>query len=195
MGRRQNQVGDSDSDDAAIGLSASDKSLLGTILGTDRTRRIAVDDDGNVQVDVVGGSISVGEVEIKNDSGNPVPVSGPLTDTELRASAVPISVASLPLPSGASTEVTLDTLSDNVAKTFGTWAYYAGVSGSVSVTAGQRVLGIAAHSTLGGSFTINGGAAITIPANSGISINPVGNLTAPTIVFTTTDSYFIEVVS
>jgi hypothetical protein len=64
------------------------------------------------------------EVEIKNDSGNPVPVNGsvsisgtanvnitnsslavtgPLTDTELRASAVPISAATLPLPSGATT--------------------------------------------------------------------------------------------
>ncbi len=32
-----------------------------------------------------------------------IPVTGPLTDTELRASAVPVSVASLPLPTGAST--------------------------------------------------------------------------------------------
>ena len=32
-----------------------------------------------------------------------VPVSGPLTDAQLRASAVPISAASLPLPAGAAT--------------------------------------------------------------------------------------------
>lgn len=42
----------------------------------------------------------------------PVPVSGEvvtggLTDDQLRASAVPVSVASLPLPSGAATEATL----------------------------------------------------------------------------------------
>lgn len=36
-----------------------------------------------------------------------VPVTGPLTDAELRASAVPISVATLPLPAGAATEATL----------------------------------------------------------------------------------------
>ena len=36
-----------------------------------------------------------------------VPVSGPLTDTQLRASAVPVSAASLPLPTGAATESTL----------------------------------------------------------------------------------------
>lgn len=37
-------------------------------------------------------------------------VSGPLTDTQLRASAVPVSAASLPLPTGASTETTLAAL-------------------------------------------------------------------------------------
>lgn len=37
------------------------------------------------------------------DSGHPLPVSGPLTDAELRAAAVPVSAASLPLPSGAAT--------------------------------------------------------------------------------------------
>jgi hypothetical protein len=77
----------------------------------------------------------------------------------------------------------------------GTWAYYAGVSGTVNVAAGQRVIGIAAHSTLGGSMTINGGASIPIPANVGISFSPQGNLVAPTIVFTSTDSYAVEVVS
>lgn len=36
-------------------------------------------------------------------------VTGPLTDAQLRASAVPVSAASLPLPSGAATETTLST--------------------------------------------------------------------------------------
>lgn len=40
----------------------------------------------------------------------PVSVSGPLTDAQLRAAAVPISVASLPLPAGAATEATLATI-------------------------------------------------------------------------------------
>jgi len=40
---------------------------------------------------------------------SPVPVSGPLTDAQLRAAAVPVSAASLPLPSGAATEATLAT--------------------------------------------------------------------------------------
>lgn len=36
-----------------------------------------------------------------------IPVTGPLTNTELRAVAVPVSVSSLPLPTGAATEATL----------------------------------------------------------------------------------------
>lgn len=32
-------------------------------------------------------------LEIANDAGNPVPVSGPLTDVQLRAAAVPVSIA------------------------------------------------------------------------------------------------------
>lgn len=38
------------------------------------------------------------------------PVSGPLTDAQLRASAVPVSAAALPLPSGAATEATLSAM-------------------------------------------------------------------------------------
>lgn len=42
-----------------------------------------------------------------SDGGGSLTVDGPLTDTELRASAVPVSLASVPLPSGAATEVSL----------------------------------------------------------------------------------------
>lgn len=42
-----------------------------------------------------------------------VPVSGPLTDTQLRAAEVPVSAAALPLPAGAATETTLAAISAN----------------------------------------------------------------------------------
>jgi hypothetical protein len=77
----------------------------------------------------------------------------------------------------------------------GTWDYRAGASGTVNVPAGGRVLGIAAHSAGGGSMTINGGASIPIPANVGIAFTPQGNLVAPTLVFTSTDSYAVEFVT
>jgi hypothetical protein len=59
---------------------------------------------GRVPVDIGSASISIGaSVEVSNDAGNPLPVSGsvyisgtpavtgPLTDTQLRAAAVPVS--------------------------------------------------------------------------------------------------------
>lgn len=51
---------------------------------------------------------SAGRVGI-SDLGGSVTVDGPLTDAELRATAVPVSAASLPLPAGAATEATLAT--------------------------------------------------------------------------------------
>jgi hypothetical protein len=108
-----------------------------------------------------------GTVEITNDVGNPIPVSGTVT------------VA----PTAADTNVT------------GTWGYLAGVSGTVNVPAGGKVLQISAASLLGGSFTVNGGPAITIPANQQFTLEPRGNLVAPTIVFSTTASFVVEFVS
>jgi hypothetical protein len=71
---------------------------------------------GRVPVDIGSASVSIGaSVEVSNDAGNPLPVSGnvsitgtaavtgPLTDTQLRATALPVSADSLPLPTGAAT--------------------------------------------------------------------------------------------
>lgn len=77
----------------------------------------------------------------------------------------------------------------------GTWSYYAGISGMVNVGAGERVLGIAARSATGGSLSIDGGPPVPIPAEAGISISPQGKLVGPSIVFSGTDSYFVEVLS
>lgn len=74
----------------------------------------------------------------------------------------------------------------------GTWDYNAGTSGTVAIGAGKRVIGIAAHSATGGTLTINGGATVTIPAGVGVSLEPRAQLVAPTLVFTTTDAYFVE---
>lgn len=49
----------------------------------------------------VTGNASLASIDSK--LANPLPVTGPLTDAQLRAAAVPVSNASLPLPAGAST--------------------------------------------------------------------------------------------
>lgn len=74
----------------------------------------------------------------------------------------------------------------------GVFSYDSGTSGTVNVGAGKRVIAIAAHSTAGGSMTINGGSTITIPANVSINIDIQGTLVAPTLVFTLTDTFFVE---
>lgn len=105
---------------------------------------------------------------------------------------------------GAATEATLAglaksadvvTLAAKVPDEEGTWDYRSGVSGSVTIPTGGRVIGIAAHATTAGSFTINGGNSIPVPANVGVDVAPRGNLTAPTLVFTGTDSYLVEFVT
>ncbi len=77
----------------------------------------------------------------------------------------------------------------------GTWGYNAGVAGTLTLTGGKKVIGIAAHATVAGSMSINGGDSIPIPANSGIQFSPVGTLVNPTIIFTGTDSYVAEYIS
>lgn len=77
-------------------------------------------DIGGATVDI-SGAVNVGDVTVINTNVNPVPVAdggaslsiddgggsitvdGPLTDTQLRATAVPVLMSSVPLPTGAST--------------------------------------------------------------------------------------------
>lgn len=81
------------------------------------------------------------------------PVSGPLTDTQLRATAVPVSAAALPLPSGAATaasQATLETLIDTLQELVQRLAPL----GSVVNYAGGIGLRVVAGQTLGVSGPI-----------------------------------------
>lgn len=67
-------------------------------------------DTGNTSLSSIDGKlpslgthVTAASVAVNIASDQTVPVSGPLTDAQLRASAVPVSAAALPLPSGAST--------------------------------------------------------------------------------------------
>lgn len=76
----------------------------------------------------------------------------------------------------------------------GTWAYRAGVDGTVNLGGSDYIIGISATSAVGGSLRINGGDTVPIPANVGISIAPQGVLKGASITFTGTDSFFVEIV-
>lgn len=70
----------------------------------DSTVEVAVDADGKLQVGGIAiTDITVSEVEIANDVGNPVPVTGPLTDTQLRAADVKVTLDSEAVVLGAGT--------------------------------------------------------------------------------------------
>ena len=88
----------------------------------------------------------------------------------------------------------LSSIDNKLPDLSGTWGYNAGTSGTLTVAANKRVLAITATAPplLAASMTINGGQSITIPAGTSITINPRANLTAPTLVFTSTSAYFVE---
>lgn len=80
--------------------------------------RVQLADESLAALENINVTVTNTALEITNDAGNPIPVSGtvnantgllqPLTDAQLRASAVPVSATALPLPSGASTEAKQD---------------------------------------------------------------------------------------
>lgn len=75
----------------------------------------------------------------------------------------------------------------------GAWGYGAGASGTYQVPANKRVLQISATAgVLAASFTIDGGAVVTIPSGRSLTVEPKGNLSAPNIAFTNTTAYFVE---
>jgi hypothetical protein len=57
------------------------------------------------------GNTSLASIDTKLTS--PLSVTGPLTDAQMRATPVPVSTASLPLPTGAATEATLAAIAAN----------------------------------------------------------------------------------
>lgn len=101
-------------------------------------------------------------------------------------------------PDPDATEVTLLQLRDKIPDEEGTWSYYAGTSDAGLVVVG-RVIGITAATTAAGAtVTINGGDPIPLPWITGvvtsIDIAPRANLVSPTIAFSGTASFLVEVV-
>lgn len=99
----------------------------------------------------------------------------------------------------ATAQARLTVIRDKIPDEEGAWDYRAGVSGTVIVPAGGRVLGIAVSvTTSGATVTVNGGDPIPIPwitgTVQGVEIAPRANLVAPTIVFSGTAAYLIEFV-
>lgn len=80
----------------------------------------------------------------------------------------------------------------------GTWTYQAGASGTVTIPVGARILQIVVHSSsASGSVAMWGGTAIPVLSGETATFRFLHDLNlaptaADTIVFTSTDSYFVE---
>lgn len=89
----------------------------------------------------------------------PLSVTGPLTDAQLRASAVPVSAASLPLPTGAATETTLAAMSAKLPATLGQTTSAASLA--VVLASNQSSIPVAATPVVPPALTVKS-AAITV---------------------------------
>ena len=116
---------------------------------------------------------------IDSKLGGPLAVTGPLTNAELRAAAVPVSAAALPLPAGAATELTVVSILgqlDNKTSTLATQVTAAAIlaqldaktstlaTASAQTTSNTSLATIATQQTDGTQKTqISGSVAVTGP--------------------------------
>lgn len=133
-----------------------------------------------VNVGVGAASTGTQRVAVSSDSFPATQaVSGPLTDTQLRASPVPVSNASLPLPSGASTSTLQTTgntsLSSIDTKLSGTLTTV--TSGSVGTT----LDGVHVNQTTSNTSAVQLQAG-SIPATNGIIVKALSTNTATVFV-------------
>lgn len=99
---------------AGASTSAKQDTLIGHVDGIEGLLTTIDVDTGNIDGKLPSG-LTVSSTRLLVDgSGVTQPVSGPLTDTQLRASAVPVSATALPLPAGAATATKQDTLIGHV---------------------------------------------------------------------------------
>ena len=102
-----------------------------------RASPVPVDIGGTGSITITSGTVTVSnEVEVTNSTGNPIPVSGPLTDTQLRAIAVPVS-GTVTANTGLSQPLTDTQLRATAVPVSGTfWQATQPVSGTVTANTG-----------------------------------------------------------
>lgn len=139
----------------------------------------------------------------RQDKNHAMRSSGGRASVTIRdAGGTAVNPASEETLQGVATENTLQEVLDALIaleektqdETSGTWAYYAGVDGTVNVTG--RVYGITARTgAIDGTMSINGGTSVLLRRYDDLSWEPRGQLLDPTVTFTDTDQYIIEVMA
>lgn len=143
-------------------------------------------------------AVSATDLDIRNLSSaqDSVAVTGTVAVSNFPATqAVSGTVtANLGTLNGAALDTSVQAINGKLPDESGAWGYAAGTSGTATIPANKRVMTLTATAPplVAATMTINGGATITIPAGAALTILPRANLTAPTLVFTGTASYFVE---
>lgn len=75
----------------------------------------------------------------------------------------------------------------------GKWGYVAGAAGTPVLPAGAQVIRIIAHGTAG-TLTINAGDSIPVVGSFAVDLKHL-LLVKPALIFTSTDSYYVEYVT
>ena len=75
----------------------------------------------------------------------------------------------------------------------GASSYLSGVSGSMAIAAGARIVSLSATSMAGGTIQILGGVSIVLPPGTAFTDGYSGFTGPGNIVFTGTDSYYVAV--
>lgn len=110
-------------------------------------------------------------------SGGAVPVTGGLTDTQLRASAVSVSASTLPLPTGAATESTLSALNAKIPASPATDRTTAAAPFAVRVSDGSAFVAVATSTAQATGNASLSSIDSKTPALSGGSVPVVGPVT------------------
>ena len=127
---------------------------------------------------LVGGSVPVtGPLTDTQLRASAVPVSGPLTDTQLRASSVPVSAASLPLPTGAATaalQTSGNTSLTSIDGKVATEATLSAMSAKLPATLGQKAMAASMAVTIASDQS-------TVPVSASSLPLPTGAATETTL--------------
>lgn len=138
------------------------------IYGSDLTAPVATDTAGHLQVDI----LTIPEVEVKNDSGNPIPVNGTVAATQSGTWNIASITGPVALPTGAATETTLAAINTKLTPVVRT-------HNTVLATTGPTAIGSVPAGSLRGSVLNAGSAAgtwngISLPAGVSIPWDAVG---------------------
>lgn len=185
-----------------VPLAYIDNEQLGTHLGLPvyRQRVTAPALTDGTQVTQIAGTVSTGLTQPLTDTqlrANPVQVSGTVTSTPSGTQTVAgtVAVSNFPATQPVSGSVTVSgtaTVTDVHDERSPSYSSGTG-GGTVTLGAGVRLEAVSVYANAGdGTFTVAGGATITVRAGQSMTWNPRGKYLAAAVVMSASLDYLVE---